>query len=768
MAIDQLATPEERSGSTLSPKKNGGYDETQVFENLDIVELIAIVQRRWLWIAVTVISVLLLGACWTFTRPWLYASNAEITVYSPPSQRNDTGGGLATINKLEDLALNRSIATQVRLLRSSDFITQAFLALPAQVRDEGFADFSPSDLAEFTLDANDSVITVLAKARTPEAARAFVDSIIETFIQRDLAESRATVKTALKYIEDESTRVTDEMRVARNEVATFETQYGLIDEKGRLSQFKDQYASLNLELEQARQDAVLNNELMVALREKLKTEERTILVDVTEEQNPIVDKIDAQIQDLELKRADLLLVFVPDAPEVKQIERSIAAATNLRKKNLETRVTKKTSSVNPLFQQLQSAYIDANTQSEVAAIRAKVLTRELERRKRILKTLPALEIRAGEMQSKITQLDQTLAQLNQNYQSMRITEASTVSNVRILSPAKIDKTVVYPSFLKNLALFFILGLAVAIGIIALIETLDDHIHGRRYIERMSDRPILAHVPLVQDDNMRITFTRDHDYRHSPMLESMRLLRSNIAFASMDRPLRTIAITSPGASEGKSITSANLATALAMDGKQVVLLDGDLRRPSIHKLFNLKKDLGLTQVITNTVTLDEALQETGVERLVALTTGPLPPNPPEVLNSKRVQQLVAELTERFDYVIIDTPPAAGLSDVAVLAGYVDGILIVVSADETHRGHLALALHTLTQLEAPILGFVLNKIDQTKFGYGYYYSNYYYYYSTEAGPDGEPVREKKKRRHRRHRKELIHAGEESIDPVIRDEE
>jgi capsular exopolysaccharide synthesis family protein len=761
MATDQFLKPEDALAPP--PKKNGGYDETLPFENLDIVELIAIVQRRWLWIAATVVLVLFLGSFWTFTRPWLYASKAEITVYSPSAQRTDSPGGLATINKLEDLALNRSIATQMRLMRSSEFITEAFLALPEKTRDAGFADFSPGDLVTLTLDSNDSVITILAKAKTPEAAREFVDSIVATFIKRDLAESRTTVQTALKYIEDETKRVTDEMRQARNDVARFEMQYGLIDEKGRLSQFKDRIASLTLELEQARQDTVLNTELMTALREKLAEEERTILVDVTEEQNPIVDKIDAQIQDLELKRADLLLVFVSDAPEVRRVDRSIAAATVMRKKYLETRITKRTSSVNPLFQQLQSTYIDANTSAEVAGIRAAVLSRELERRKRILTTLPALEIRAGEMQSRVAQLDQTLAQLNQNYQSMRIAEASTVSNVRVLSTAKVDGTVVYPNFLKNIALALLLGLLVAAGITALIEAFDDRIHGQRYVERLSDRPILAHVPLVRDDNMRITFSGDHDYRHSPMLESMRLLRSNIAFASMDKPLRTIVVTSPGTGEGKSITSANLATVLAMDGKRVVILDGDMRRPTIHKLFHLQRDVGLTQVVTDTATLDEALQPTNIKGLLALATGPLPPNPPEVLNSQRVRLLVDELAQRFDYVIIDTPPAAGLSDVAVLAGFVDGILMVVSADETHRGHLSLALRTLNQLNAPILGFVLNKIDQSKFGYGYYYSNYYYYYSSAVDSDGEPLNEKKKRRHRhRRRKDLVNSGAEKKEP------
>jgi len=758
MVTEQFAKSDEQTGNGSSFSKNVGTDDSLLFENLDLVELIAIVQRRWLWIALTIVAVLFLGSLWTFTRSWLYASKAEITVYSPSSQRDNSGdSSLATINKLEDLAMNRSIATQVRMLRSSEFISRAFLAMPEKVRDEGFTDLSPGKLVDFTLDENDSVITIVARARTPEAARIFVDSIVATFIKTDLGESRTTVQTALTYIEDETQRVTNEMRKARNDVANFEIRYGLIDEQGRLSQFKEQMATLQLDLEQAKQDVVMNDELMAGLKEKLETEDRTILVDVTEEQNPIVDKLDAQIQDLELKRADLLLVFVPDAPEVRQVERSIASATEMRKKYLATRVTKRTSSINPLFQQLQSTYIDANTKSEVAGIRVKVLARELDRRKLILKTLPELEIRAGELQSKIVQLGQTLGMLNQNYQSMRIAEASTVSNVRVLSTAKVDRKVVYPSFLKNLAFSLLLGMVVAAGLVTLIETLDDRIHGQRYIERMSDRPILAHVPLVREDTMRITFSREHDYKHSPMLESMRLLRSNIAFASMDKPLRTIVVTSAGSSEGKSMTSANLATVLAMDGKRVVIFDGDLRRPTVHKLFNLQRAIGLTQVITGTATLDDALQETGVDGLWALTTGPLPPNPPEVLNSKVVQQLMVELTQRFDYVIIDTPPSAGLSDVAVLARYVDGILMVVSADETHRGHLALSLRTLNQLAAPILGFVLNKIDQSKFGYGYYYSNYYYYYSTEVGPDGEPLREKKKHRHRRRRKDLITTGD-----------
>ncbi len=167
-------------------------------------------------------------------------------------------------------------------------------------------------------------------------------------------------------------------------------------------------------------------------------------------------------------------------------------------------------------------------------------------------------------------------------------------------------------------------------------------------------------------------------------EAYRVLRTNLQFAAVDRRMRTLTVTSPAPSEGKSITAANLAAALALADKRVVLLDADLRRPRQHRIFGLRNNIGLTTALVDEhPALDEILQQTTVQGLRVLTSGPLPPNPAELLGSTRMRELLAQLLAQADIVVIDTPPVTAVSDAAIISSQADGVLLVLDAGHTRR-------------------------------------------------------------------------------------
>lgn len=209
---------------------------------------------------------------------------------------------------------------------------------------------------------------------------------------------------------------------------------------------------------------------------------------------------------------------------------------------------------------------------------------------------------------------------------------------------------------------------------------------------------------------------------SPVSEAYRTLRTNLEFMSPDQPLKTIVFTSTGPGEGKSTTTANTAISMAQLGKKVLLIDCDLRKPVQHKNFELSNMTGMTNIlIEHTGEIDQYIQQTGVQNLDLLPSGPIPPNPAEILGSRRMSELLQEVGSKYDVILLDTPPLIAVTDAAVLSVNADGVILVVSVGQAERDLVLKAKGLLDKVNARVLGVVLNRVQITK---GH---EYYYYYS-----------------------------------------
>ncbi|ADL07276.1 CpsD/CapB family tyrosine-protein kinase [Thermosediminibacter oceani] len=221
---------------------------------------------------------------------------------------------------------------------------------------------------------------------------------------------------------------------------------------------------------------------------------------------------------------------------------------------------------------------------------------------------------------------------------------------------------------------------------------------------------------------------------SVVSEAFRVLRTNLQFSSIDRPLKKVVVTSSIPQEGKSTVIANLAVSIASAGSRVLLVDADLRRPKLYKLFLLENYKGLSNLLAEDLPLDTVVNTTKVENLHVITSGPVPPNPAEVLGSAKMKNFLDEVASLYDMVLIDAPPVNSVADAAILSTLVDGVILVVEEGSTEREAAVAAKQQLDKVNARILGVVLNKVKQQKGG-GYYY--YYYYYG-----EGDHKRKKKK--------------------------
>ncbi|MEA2717638.1 MAG: tyrosine-protein kinase [Actinomycetota bacterium] len=306
---------------------------------------------------------------------------------------------------------------------------------------------------------------------------------------------------------------------------------------------------------------------------------------------------------------------------------------------------------------------------------------------------------------------------------------------QLVGSAVVPKTPIKPKPLRNAVLAALVGLMVGVGLAFLAEYLDDSIKTREDLERLSTPvPVIGLIPAVsgwkERDEIRLVSVSEPS---SAAAEAYRTLRTAIQFVALDRPLAVLQVTSSNASEGKTTTLANLGVALAKAGQRVILVCCDLRRPRLHEFFGLPNDVGFTSLLLGNAPLSRALQDVpDVPRLRLLASGPLPPNPSELLSSARTKEVFTALKGDADIVLIDSPPVLPVTDALVLFRQVDATLMVFSAGGTTQKQASTALAMAKQVDAPLIGTVLNGV-VTPGGYGGQYA--YGYRADVADADGE---------------------------------
>jgi capsular exopolysaccharide synthesis family protein len=321
----------------------------------------------------------------------------------------------------------------------------------------------------------------------------------------------------------------------------------------------------------------------------------------------------------------------------------------------------------------------------------------------------------------------TYATLQQNYEQMRLTAAQATDNVIVAETARGPERPVQRRTLYT-ALAAVVGAMVAVGVAFLLEYLDDTIKTPDDVRQTLGLGTLGAIGRLAKEGEELVVDAQP---LSPIAEAFRVLCTNVRFSSVDRPLRTLLVTSPGVLEGKSITVANLAVAMVQAGLRVVAVDADLRRPRLHHLFGL--DLGhegtderlwwgLSGSLLEGRT-DGQLHPTQVEGLTILPSGELPPNPAELMGSQQIQQLLHQLAQEVDVVLIDSPPVLPVADATALAQAVDGVLLVLEAGYTRRGAARQAVDSLRQVGANLVGVVLNAVPIHKGSYYYSYNGYH---------------------------------------------
>jgi capsular exopolysaccharide synthesis family protein len=376
-------------------------------------------------------------------------------------------------------------------------------------------------------------------------------------------------------------------------------------------------------------------------------------------------------------------------------------------------------------QRARYAESKANLTTEMEQVQASIKQNEDR-----IRTLQAAGESADEnelirLQDQLVRYRNSYSALLSSYSNIGLAEANSGATVTVVSAAVRPTVPIQPQVARTTLLAATVGALLAAGVAFLIEYLDDTVKAPQDLQPIG-LTVVAMVQRVNQhgrNNMPQLFAVSQS--RSLVAEAYRTLRTNLQFSSLDTPLRSLVVTSAVATEGKTTTAANLAVVMAQAGKRVVLVDGDLRRPSAHRLFDLSNETGLTTALVEDLSaLSGFLRETGIENLRVLTAGPVPPNPQELLGSQRMEDLLHKLEEEADIVVLDTPPTLVVADANVLSTRTDGALVVVNTGRTRRAAVQQAVDGLRQVGAHLLGGVLNMVDTRGGRSSYYYYSHYY--------------------------------------------
>jgi succinoglycan biosynthesis transport protein ExoP len=326
---------------------------------------------------------------------------------------------------------------------------------------------------------------------------------------------------------------------------------------------------------------------------------------------------------------------------------------------------------------------------------------------------------------------------------MRMKEAGvsagiTASNIQIVDPAELPTQPYKPNKRQNLLLAAVVGLFLGVGLAFFFEYLDNTIKTPEDLEQWARLPSFGMVPETSTNGGRGRLGKGVSYPvelityghpKSMLSEAYRSIRTSILLSSPEKPPKMIAVTSPNPGEGKTTTVTNTAIALSQTGAQVLIIDADMRKPRVHKIFNHENGTGLSTFLSGHGDLESIIKKSEVPNLFYIPVGPIPPNPSELLGSNLFKKMLETLEARFDHILVDSPPVLGFADAIVLSSSVNGVILTVLGGKTPRWALQRAKEALQQTNTKILGVVINRVDIRRSDYGYYY-HYHSYYGEEG--------------------------------------
>jgi polysaccharide biosynthesis transport protein len=557
---------------------------------------------------------------------------------------------------------------------------------------------------------NSSLVTISFESPDPAWAQKIANAVAEGFTESNLERRYGASKYARKFLEEKLEDLKIKLEDSEKALVAYEDKEQIINTRGKDQQplADSDLLALNAALQQIRTERIRAQELW----EQASKNKGLALPQILNDKSigALRERRATLISDYQEK----LATFKPDYPDMRRLKAQIAQFDV----EIERAVTVIANSLKTQYESLLQQ--EELLQKDIEKTRAKVLEG---RNKNIQR-----QILQREADSTRTLYDGLL----QQYKDLGVAGATGSNNVTVIDFAQRPGAPYKPDLQKNLMLWFVFGLLGAVAAVVGLEILDDTFKSPAEIEDKLGLAVLGLIPKAKED----IFETLRNSPVSPICESYRSLRTALQFSTPDGLPKSLVVTSPNPGEGKSTTSVALAINFAQLGMKVLLIDADLRNPSAHRLLGREAEKGLTNYLVGSAIAPDVLQETDVSGLCFMASGPLPPNPAELLAGQHMAKLLSSAGENFDVVIIDAPPVLGLADAPLLGSIAASTLLVLGVGESRRGVVKAALKRLHFARAQMVGVILNKFDMHAANYAY--QSYgdgalqYYGYGTKSTP------------------------------------
>jgi capsular exopolysaccharide synthesis family protein len=734
----------------IRPSKEALMDERQEQE-IRPLEILAVLQRRRLLILVCLAGVLLPVFLYNQVAPRIYQAQTTIIFQE---QRE----AIPTFDFSEAFTRQSYLVNQIEEIKSRTLSEEVVDLLPGEIRavllprTNGLTEEARREALTKAVRGsiaaqpvrNSDVIVIKVQATKPKAAAGVANAVAEVVKRRNVAVKREKASSTRKFIEEQLPKVEGALRKDEEALSAFKAHNQVVSLSDEAKELLVRTTSVATEHAKAQAERRAAEQRLASVRAQMKTQRASVVPSITRTTSAWADTLRKKLVSLEVEYTNLLVKgYGTDHPQMKKLTREIAqtkgqlAGEVLRVAEGET-LGDPMSRLADLSKESLGLEIDIQTDSTREASLRTVLDsydRQMER-------LPNKELLLLRLTRSQQVNDNIYRLLLERFEEARITEAGQIGNVRVIDTAKEPRSPIKPRRFQNLLLALIVGLTLGGGLAFFTESLDRSIKNPEEAEALLGIPVIGLIPSIGDLDGKFKGTRNeielissrlvtHFVPRSPVAEAYRTVRTNLSFSRPDNPPRTILVTSAVPQEGKTTTTANLAITLAQMGGKTLIVDSDLRRPAIRKVFNLESKEGLTDYLIGKGGLDALIRTTDIPNLYILPAGQIPPNPSEVLGSQRMKELVAELSRRFEMVFFDSPPVVAVTDAAVLSRNTDGVVLVVQSGATDREAVARAKTLLGNVQANLLGLVLNNI-RIESTYGsYHYRYYYHYYDSEDG-------------------------------------
>ncbi len=583
------------------------------------------------------------------------------------------------------------------------------------------------------------IVSIKAESPSPQEAALLANCYAENYANYSLKFNRSHLTLNREFLESQVNEKYEELLKSEEKMTTFLRSENIVELNAQanalinsMTSVESQHNSAIIDVQTSSKSLQdFKNEINILDPEATKYFESRIT-------DPYISELQGNIAKLEIQR-DLAKTgneeIIKDSKNLKSLNSKIQDLKNNLETKLQILKNGATSNTPEELRGLEMKLFDVTVLNSQSKIRESLLKGFLSKYQTQFNKLPEQSIEYANLEREKNANEKVYLMLLEKYQEALINEESQPNNVKIIDYGKIPSTKSKPNRPLIIIIGILVGLSIGYGFALLRNILDVSVKSPEELENIGIS-LIGWVPtfmrvsrngrnVPSEQELVLAYNAD-----SAPAESFRTLRTRLQFSKLEpEPLKTILITSSIPREGKTIISANLAASFSLSNK-VLLIDCDFRKPRLHNLFNQKRYPGLCDYLFGTVPLEEIMRKTNFENLTLITCGTIPTNPAEMIASKHMQGFLNSIKPKYDYIIVDSPPLATVTDAELLSSYMDGTVVVSLANKTRLDLLINTIDTLNKINDTFIGVVLNNFDYQA-TYGSYYKYYYYYYGSEKG-------------------------------------